>query len=140
MFRFKPSPLSGRECSPRQAPLLSRRRNSIAPLAPYRSHLFLCHCSLFPESCESLHIFSLKALSSFSGAQGALNTPPQRRLFSIVFGDIYSSASELQTALRALGKEPGPHMCTGHTVSQCLSRTNSFCQSNYTMRARGRGL
>lgn len=96
--------------------------------------------SLFPESCESLHIFSLKALSSFSGALGALNTSPQRRLFSIVFGDIYSSASELQTALRALGKEPGPHMCTGHTVSRCLSRTNSFCQSNYTMRARSGGL
>lgn len=96
--------------------------------------------SLFPESCESFHIFSLKALSSFSGAQGALNTPLQRRLFSIVFGDIYSSASELQTALRALGKEPGPYRCMGHAVSQCLSRTNSFCQSNYTMRARGGGL
>lgn len=114
--------------------------SSPCPISVSPVSLSLEERSLFPESCESLHIFSLKALSSFSGAQGALNTPPQRRLFSIVFGDIYSSASELQTAFQALGKEPGPHMCTGHAVSWCLSRTNSFCQSNYTMRARGRGL
>lgn len=108
------------------------------PVSPVS--LSLEECSLFPESCESLHIFSLKALSSFSGAQGALNTPPQRRLFSIVLGDIYSSASELRLHFRLWGRNQDPHMCTGHTVSQCLSRTNSFCQSNYTMRARGRGL
>lgn len=35
---------------------------------------------------------------------------------------------------------PEPHMCMGHAVSQCPSRTNSFCQSDYTMRARTQGL
>lgn len=82
--------------------------SSPCPILVLPVSLSLEERSLFPESCESLHIFSLKALSSFSGAQGALNTPPQRRLFSIVLGDIYSSASELRLHSGLWGRNQDP--------------------------------
>lgn len=42
-------------------------------------------------------------------------------------------ASELWAAFQALRREPKSRICAGHPVSQCPPRTDSMCQSNYTM-------
>lgn len=142
-FHFKPSLLSGRECSPGQPSLLCRRGNSIAPLPPYQSYLLLCHCVLCSQSSviPHMHLFNLliKCLKQLLWSPGCSKYPSWETVLPHhlwLLGDIYLLASELQTVLQALGREPRAL----HVYGSCIVPvSNSFCQSNYTMRARSEG-